>query len=109
MKIITLTFITLMMGEDKKMFENDNIKMQKRLEQLEKSGIDLNKIIYQLCAADVVWELEERDLLEKMTDDDVKCIIDHVDNKLEIPWTEYIDVLIDDKIEIKKERNIKNG
>lgn len=55
----------------------------------------LDKKVYRLCGEDVISILEEKGLLEKLTNEQVEEIINYVERKLEIPWSEYVDVTLD--------------
>lgn len=70
--------------------------MEKYVERLKTFDAKvLNTKVYSLCGEDIVSVLEERGVLDKMTNEEVEEIIDYMCNKLEIPWTEYVNASLD--------------
>lgn len=54
-----------------------------------------DKTIYRLCGEDVICQLDSKDLLQQMTTGQIARMIDMVERRLTIPWTEYVDAAID--------------
>lgn len=63
-----------------------------------------DKKVYLLTGADVLCVLEDRGLIEKFSTEEIEELVDYIDRKLEIPWMEYIEVMVDLFMDRKKGR-----
>ena len=70
-------------------------------ERCEEMATLSQKTVYRLSGGDVLGVLDTMDLTEKLSIDELEEIISFVSRKLEIPWTEYVEGVI----EMYMERN----
>jgi len=70
-------------------------------ERCEEMATLSQKTVYRLSGGDVLGVLDTMDLTEKLSIDELEEIISFVSRKLEIPWTEYVEAVI----EMYMERN----
>lgn len=53
------------------------------------------KTVYRLSGGDVMSVMDTMGLTEKISIDELEEIISFVSRKLEIPWTEYVEAVIE--------------
>ena len=70
-------------------------------ERCEEMATLSQKTVYRLSGGDVLGVMDTMDLPKKISMDELEEIISFVSRKLEIPWTEYVEVVI----EMYMERN----
>ncbi len=60
-----------------------------------------DKTVYKLMGEDVISTLENMELLEKMSEEEVEDIIDYVEENLEFEWMPYVEAYIEEKLDKK--------
>lgn len=66
-----------------------------RCEEMAKMATLSQKTVYRLSGGDVMSVMDTMDLTEKISMDELEEIISFVSRKLEIPWTEYVEAVIE--------------
>lgn len=69
--------------------------LDERCEEMEKMATLSQKTVYRLSGGDVMSVMDTMDLTEKISMDELEEIISFVSRKLEIPWTEYVEAVIE--------------
>lgn len=69
--------------------------LDERCEEMEKMATLSQKTVYRLSGGDVMGVMDTMDLPEKISMDELEEIISFVSRKLEIPWTEYVEAVIE--------------
>lgn len=69
--------------------------LDERCEEMEKMATLSQKTVYRLSGRDVMGVMDTMDLPEKISMDELEKIISFVSRKLEIPWTEYVEAVIE--------------
>ena len=75
--------------------------LSEEIEEMEKVETLSQKTVYRLSGGDVMGVMDTMALPEKIGMDELEEIISFVSRKLEIPWTEYVEGVI----EMYMERN----
>ena len=62
--------------------------------ELDKRGIQTNEVVYSLCMEDVICVLEDKGWLKKLDTDQVLVLSEFIARKMELPWSEYVEVTL---------------
>jgi len=62
--------------------------------ELDKRGIQTNETVYSLCMEDVICVLEDKGWLKKLNTDQVLVLSEFIAQKMELPWSEYVEATL---------------
>jgi hypothetical protein len=67
---------------------------EKLVDKLGTKNINENDTVYRLCVADVLYVLDSDDVLDKLEVPEIAILVQFIQDKLEIPWIEYVDAAL---------------